>query len=54
MKCIHSATGRHLLEDPCVAVWNTCNIEDLGREGLQVRFLLVDNKERCGRLSPEV
>jgi hypothetical protein len=40
--------------NPCEAVWNTRNIKDLGRKGFQVRFLLVDTKERCSGLSPEV
>jgi hypothetical protein len=39
---------------PCGAMWNTRNIKDLGREGLPDRFLLADDKEICGRLSPEV
>jgi hypothetical protein len=30
--------------NPCEAVRNTRNIEDLGRKGLQGRFLLGDSK----------
>jgi hypothetical protein len=40
--------------NPCEAVWSTCSIEDLGRKGFQVMFLLADSKERCNRLSPDV
>jgi hypothetical protein len=30
--------------NPCEVVWNTRSIEDLGRKGLQGRFLLGESK----------
>jgi hypothetical protein len=40
--------------NPRGAMWNTRSIKDLVREGLQGKFLLADDKERCGGLSQEV
>jgi hypothetical protein len=39
---------------PRRAMWNICSIQNTSREGFQVRILLADNEERCGRVSLEV
>src|SRR5688572_1629675 len=53
---MHSPIHREATSEgsPCRAMWSTCCLQDTSREGLQVRILLANSKERCSRVSSEV
>jgi hypothetical protein len=47
MKCIHSATRRHLLDKFMLCtVWCACCIKDSSVKGFQIRFLLANCEDR--------